>query len=150
LNIIFEPFSDPRFNQKFQLTINRSKPEIIQPIKPGEAAPVPVTAAAPSFLGKCIICYENIQSSNKPNLRAYEFKLNGRDFFLQYPPFPYFEKHTCGRKRTHTADNRINNHKGKEIALHLLQSLKIDTLNCVGSVRYVQDDARIFCSIEYR
>jgi len=102
LNIIFEPFSDPRFNQKFQLTINRSKPEIIQPIKPGEPAPVPVTTAAPSFLGKCIICYENIQSSNKPNLRAYEFKLNGRDFFLQYPPFPYFEKHTCVVEKEHT------------------------------------------------
>lgn len=113
LNIIFPPFQYSNFNQNFQITINRSKPEIIQPTKKSETAIPPKPDFIPAFTvsqpnlsstfgGQCNICFENVDSIWKPNLRVWEFTINGREFFLQYSPFPYFNLHACITEKVHT------------------------------------------------
>lgn len=42
----------------------------------------------------CPICFENIGIAGKENLRAFSFELTeGREFFIQYTPFPIFPYH---------------------------------------------------------
>eukprot|EP00123_Amoebidium_parasiticum_P006103 comp17156_c0_seq2/m.15984 comp17156_c0_seq2/g.15984 ORF comp17156_c0_seq2/g.15984 comp17156_c0_seq2/m.15984 type:complete len:342 (-) comp17156_c0_seq2:75-1100(-) len=52
---------------------------------------------------KCVICFENVDSDVKPTLRAYELDLNGRKFFIQYPPYPYCEGHAVVIEKAHEA-----------------------------------------------
>lgn len=75
-------------------SINRSKPEIV----------AGATASGPT-LGpgaQCVICFENVDCEAKPGLRAYEFHLNHRDFFVQYPPYPYTTGHAVVIEKEHT------------------------------------------------
>ena len=41
----------------------------------------------------CPICFDNIGKAHKPLLRALEFPLAGRDFFIQLTPFPVTPYH---------------------------------------------------------
>ncbi|KNC86088.1 hypothetical protein SARC_01747 [Sphaeroforma arctica JP610] len=93
-NIVYKPSTVNDFGVPLQVTINRSKPEIV-------AGQKSVSSLAPG--AQCVICFENVASAGKPGLRAYEFVLNGRSFFVQYPPYPYCDGHAVVIEREHTA-----------------------------------------------
>eukprot|EP01134_Creolimax_fragrantissima_P003593 CFRG3593T1 len=94
-NIIYNTSSANAFGVPLQVTINRSKPEIIA--EQAEKSCVLARGA------QCVICFENVSSKDKPGLRAYEFVLNGRNFFAQYPPYPYCSGHAVVIELEHTA-----------------------------------------------
>jgi UDPglucose--hexose-1-phosphate uridylyltransferase len=42
-----------------------------------------------------------VDAPTRPGLRAFEFSLNGRDLFLQLPPYPYFNQHNIIIEKQH-------------------------------------------------
>jgi len=100
-NIIYPLFQDGVFNEGLQITVNRARPEVIQKHNVEEHRKERLSAPK-LFAGKCLICFENVASDWKPGLRAFEFKLNNRDFFLQFPPFPYMHRHSVIVEKEHT------------------------------------------------
>ncbi|GAM23951.1 hypothetical protein SAMD00019534_071260 [Acytostelium subglobosum LB1] len=87
LNIILPKYTKHNYQpMQFEVTINCSKPEII-------AGVTPQTSNYLNFEGQCVICFENVGSAKRKGLRAFEFECNGRQFFRQFPPYPYFNFH---------------------------------------------------------
>eukprot|EP01133_Synstelium_polycarpum_P013247 gene13247-15567_t len=95
LNIILPKYLDHDFKPvPFQVTINCSKPEII-------VGQTPAAAHYSNFAGQCVICFENVGSEKRLGLRAYEFECNGKKFFRQFPPYPYFNLHNIIIDKSH-------------------------------------------------
>eukprot|EP01135_Chromosphaera_perkinsii_P011224 Nk52_evm5s2367 gene=Nk52_evmTU5s2367 len=90
LDKVFPCWTDNPFQVPLQVTVNCSKPELL----PGQSA-VRVLAKG----AQCPICFEN--ANFKPGLRAFELLLNGRDFFVQLPPYPYFKNHHIVVEKDH-------------------------------------------------
>ncbi|KYQ99766.1 hypothetical protein DLAC_03711 [Tieghemostelium lacteum] len=95
LNIIYPVFLQHNYGKvPFQVTINCSKPEIIAGVKTQSINYL-------NYQGQCVICFENIGSQSRKGLRCFEFQCNGKQFFRQFPPYPYFQHHNIIIDREH-------------------------------------------------
>jgi UDPglucose--hexose-1-phosphate uridylyltransferase len=76
-------YFDPTLNIHFKTQINIAR---------SRYSPLPPTGKDLPKL-HCSICFENIGLPGKEQLRAFEFELNGKNFFAQLTPFPLYPKH---------------------------------------------------------
>ncbi|KAF2071617.1 hypothetical protein CYY_007065 [Polysphondylium violaceum] len=95
LNVPFPKFYNHSYtNVGFEININCSKPEIVAGVK----------TLAENYLnyeGKCVICFENIGSSKRDGLRAFEFNIGDTKYFRHFPPYPYFSNHNIIVDKNH-------------------------------------------------
>jgi len=99
-NLVYPLFQDGFFDEGLQITVNRARPEVIQKHNLEEHKKERLSQPK-LFAGKCLICFENVASDWKPGLRVWEFTLNDRPFFLQFPPFPYMNRHSVIVEKEH-------------------------------------------------
>lgn len=92
LDVVLDESDDNSFHTSLQVTFNLSKPELIHGAIVG-----PKLAEDAS----CVLCWSNVDSKVRPNLRAYEMQLNQRQFFVQCPPYPYCEGHAVIIEKKH-------------------------------------------------
>jgi len=81
-NRFLEPMQIGDYGVDFVVGIILSKPEIIAGQKQPE-----------KYKG-CPICFDRIGAQSRENLRAFELVLNGREFFVFLPPYPYYPRHS--------------------------------------------------------